>query len=358
VRIVIVSQGGGDDPSTWSGIPHRLGLAMGELGATVVQVDADPPPPLRRALKAALLARGVRGQSAGHGPEFAALRTRVVARRLRGLGGLPLVQADSGFVAPPGSRYVTYQDMTVADAMRVGWSDPAMMSERAAGAWRVRDRGICRGAVACATASDWAGKSVVSDYGVAAARVHTVGFGINAPARAVERDWTAPRFLFVGREWERKNGPAVVAAFRRVREALPNATLTLVGEHPEVREPGVEDLGALSVGVAADRERLAAVFEQSTCFVLPSLMEPFGIAYLEAGAAGIPSIGTSVGGAATAIGDGGVLVDPGDAERLVEAMRDFADPVTARRLGDRAAAHAAGYTWKQVAARMLGLLAQ
>ncbi|HYF26113.1 MAG TPA: glycosyltransferase family 4 protein [Baekduia sp.] len=356
MRIVIAAQGEGHHSGTWSGIPYHLGRALEGLGADVGHVNADPPRQVLRGLVGLLRASGIRQPSAAHGPEMAAVRTRVVARRLARERDALVLQLDTGFELPPGTRYVTLHDMTVAQAVPAGWSDPAMMTRRAAAAWTARDRRICRGALACCAASDWTAASIVRDYGVDASRVHVTGFGANLETHPAQRDWSVPRFLFVGREWERKNGAAVLAAFRRVREQVPAATLTVVGEHPPIDEPGVEAFGRPDLAVGEDRARLAGLFERSTCFVLPSLMEPFGIVYLEAGAAGIPSIGTSWGGAATPIGDGGVLVDPGDEEQLVAAMLRLADPATAQELGRRARAHAARFTWTRVAERVLAAL--
>ena len=90
--------------------------------------------------------------------------------------------------------------------------------------------------------------------------------------------------------------------------------------------------------------------------MLPSRFEAFGIAYVEAAAAGIPSIGTTAGGGAHVLGDGARLVPPDDLEALVAAMRAFADPAVAQTAG--AAAHAAtgGMTWEAVALRVLEAL--
>jgi glycosyltransferase involved in cell wall biosynthesis len=98
------------------------------------------------------------------------------------------------------------------------------------------------------------------------------------------------------------------------------------------------------------------MLERATCFLMPSAYEPFGIAYLDAGAAGVPSIGTTVGGAPDAVGPGGLLVDPGDQAALVTAMLELADPETARQLGALAASHSALFTWRAVAERVLRVL--
>jgi glycosyltransferase involved in cell wall biosynthesis len=99
------------------------------------------------------------------------------------------------------------------------------------------------------------------------------------------------------------------------------------------------------------------LFAQATCFVMPSQLEPFGIAYVEAAAAGAPSIATSVGGAGTIVADGtGRLVAPGDGAGLLAAMRELADGEVARRMGAAARERSRLFTWEQVGARLLAAL--
>ena len=108
-----------------------------------------------------------------------------------------------------------------------------------------------------------------------------------------------------------------------------------------------------------DRSSGAAVtacFEAATCFVMPSRMEPAGLVYLEAGAAGIASIGTTVGGAPELIGDGGRTVDPGDQQALERAMLELSDPAVAQRLGEAARRHSEYFTWRGTAERLLAAL--
>ena len=172
----------------------------------------------------------------------------------------------------------------------------------------------------------------------------------------MERDWSVPHFLFVGRDWEQKNGPAVVRAFAEVRRRHPGARLDLVSEHGPVDAEGVVGHGPLQLGVPRDRAKLEELYETATCFVLPSSYEAVGIVFAEAAAAGLPSIGTTAGGAADVIGDGGVVVDPDDQSALVAAMLQLADGATAARIGAAALARAPFYTWDGVAARVLDAL--
>ena len=206
-------------------------------------------------------------------------------------------------------------------------------------------------------ASHWAADSLLDDYRLARERVAVVGFGATHTVAAPEREWAHPRFLFVGIDWERKGGPEVATRVLQVRRAHPDAVLDLVGGHPSLREPGVNGHGVLSRANDRDREVILELFARATCFVMPSLIEPFGIAYVEAASAGVPSIGASIGGARDIIGeDGGIVVSPGEEAGLLDAMLRLADPDTARRMGAAARERAGIYTWVKVAERMLRAL--
>ena len=63
-------------------------------------------------------------------------------------------------------------------------------------------------------------------------------------------------------------------------------------------------------------------FTQADIFVMPSLIEGFGIVFLEAMAAGVPAIGSSLGGTRELITDGvnGFLVKPLDVQNLVQKI--------------------------------------
>ena len=127
----------------------------------------------------------------------------------------------------------------------------------------------------------------------------------------------------------------------------------MVGGHPRLGVEGAVGHGQLRLDRPADRVRLAGLFSAATCLVVPSLSEPFGIVYVEAAAFGGPSIAGLVGGTATAVGDGGLLVDPRSDGAILDAMRRLADPPTAGRLGARARRRSVRFTWRQVAERLL-----
>jgi glycosyltransferase involved in cell wall biosynthesis len=218
-----------------------------------------------------------------------------------------------------------------------------------------------RRAHASCVSSRWAAASLIQDVKVAPDRVKVVGYGVGAghDPRLVPthlRDWNTPSFLFVGHDWQRKNGDAVVRAFRALRLSHPTATLHLVGAHPRLSEEGVFGYGSLSRHRPSEHRRLNRLFAQATTFVMPSLVEPFGHVYVEAGTVGIGSIGTTEGGAADAIGPAGILVDPHDIRSLLEAMRRHCDPAFAKQQGKEALAYSARLSWDLVAQRILRAL--
>ena len=86
---------------------------------------------------------------------------------------------------------------------------------------------------------------------------------------------------------------------------------------------------------------------------MPLRFEPFGIVFAEASAAGIPSIGTTVGGCRDLLEGRGRVVDPSDDASLLAAMRSLSHPAVAERAGGMARERAEAFTWPSVGARVL-----
>ncbi|MAF26786.1 MAG: glycosyltransferase family 4 protein [Gemmatimonadota bacterium] len=77
---------------------------------------------------------------------------------------------------------------------------------------------------------------------------------------------------------------------------------------------------------------VAAVLGLLDVFVLPSSIEGFSLALLEAMARGLPCIATDAGGNREALADGaGILVPPGDVRALANALAGLLDDADARR---------------------------
>jgi glycosyltransferase involved in cell wall biosynthesis len=354
--VVLAAVGDPESPGTWSGVTLGVLDGLRGLGVHASGLDLELP---KFAETAMLLAASVPtgNRYDAHGSALTVgVRSRLAARRLSGAGIDGVVQIGTTFRVPWGLAHVTLEDMTLSQASVV---HPVFgrMSARGIEGWEARRAGIYEGARMCTAASHWAANSLLADYGIAPDRVAVVGFGANHLPGPREQEWGPPRFLFVGIDWERKGGPLLLRAFSRLRESCPEATLDVVGGHPPLSLSGVRAHGVLSQAREDDRELILALFARASCLVMPSLVEPFGIVYVEAASAGIPSIVSGEGGARDIVGEhGGAVVQPGDEDRLLEAMLRLADPMTAREMGEAARERSRLYTWSKVAERLLRAL--
>lgn len=367
VIVGIAFPGAGHERGVRSGVPYSLAGGLRAAGAEVRHVRAEPAPPFDRlclhVLTATQLPRAARMRAprssralAYNGAAIGAVQTWAVRRALAAQRLDGVVQVGSSYALPGFARAVTHDDMTVVQAAAAGYPSIVAISRRQLRARIERQRQAFERAHACCAVTRWAATSIIQDYGISPAKVFVVGGGRNHEPRAVERDWSVPHYLFVGKDWQRKNGSTVLRAFRRLRSDIPDATLDVVGNHPPVDEPGVVGHGWLCLDDPADRARLDGLFERATCFVMPSRHEPSGIVFSEANAAGVPSIGSSEGGSSELIGDAGTVVHPDDEDGLVDAMRILADPPTAERLGANARRRSSLFTWKAVGERVLRAL--
>jgi glycosyltransferase involved in cell wall biosynthesis len=351
-RIAVVAPGDVTDRKTWSGSPAGLFNGLAEAGVEPLAVNSCPPGTRRLYRRL-----GISWSREATNPLTTAAASVWTTASIAAAGRVDgVVTIGSGHRVRTSAPIVSYDDMTFAQGQRQAWSPVSELGRSPARRWRQRQQRAYLRNRACCLGSEWAARSVREDYGIDPEKVHIVGFGRNFAPAAAERDWSVPRFIFIGVEWERKRGPAVVDALAEVRASHPQATLDVVGEHPPIDAPGVIPHGRLSLASREDRAQLEDLLARATCLVLPSTFEAFGIAQVDAGAAGVPSIGTTVGGAPDAVGDGGLVVPPDDPVALVAAMLELADPETARRLGELALAHSALFTWQAVAERVLRAL--
>lgn len=147
-----------------------------------------------------------------------------------------------------------------------------------------------------------------------------------------DKSYAGQNILFVGIDWKRKGGPELIEAFKLVLIKRPNATLTIAGANPNLQVDNCKILGKISPS------ELNSHYEAATLFCLPTRVEPFGIAFLEAMQARLPIIGTNVGAIPDFLQDGwnGILVEPGDIKGIANGMiRLLDDPDLCRLYGER-----------------------
>ena len=101
------------------------------------------------------------------------------------------------------------------------------------------------------------------------------------------------------------------------------------------------------------QEEFARYYAEATMAVIPSLYEGFGMPAGEAMACGVPVVSTTGGALPEVVGDAGVLVPPGDAALLREAIVSLLDdPKKRRSLGEAGLARVRrSLTWRHAAER-------
>ncbi len=377
MRVAVTCGGDPSDVAAYSGTPAALLAGLRQAGVESLALRGDLGPSAHAWFDRLQIAVALRPRDLVHperlharGRELGATRDMTRATPIvrawgvrRGLARLApvdaIVQYGAGFDLPRGLSFVTVEDATFKQVVEdfpwrwIGNPSPGLLRRQQEQIRRRYER-----ASACTFMSHWAARSAIEDYRVPASKVHVVGAGRNHEPPCRERDWSRPRALFVGGDWERKNGPAVLRGFARVRERWPEARLDVVGGHPPLDSlAGVRAHGALSLARPAEREQVEELFAQATFFVMPSLYEPAGIVYAEAQAAGLASIATTSGGSRTIVGDAGIVLDPRDEDAIAAAMLELAEPATAARMGALALARAPRFTWQAVAERLLRALA-
>ncbi len=228
-------------------------------------------------------------------------------------------------------------------------------NERATVAWRHAHSVICASAMTRAS---------LERAGCPPERITVIPYGTDAngpPAPA--REAGPCRFLFVGQGFQRKGLHHLALAWRAA--APTNSHLTVVsyridpGITPMLDQEGITLLGRQS------REALDALFRSADVFIMPSLVEGFGLVYLEALDAGCHVVGT----VQTGLPDLGLtseavtLVPPGDIDALAATITALEQQKVAGKLDPRAIqAEVRQRSWKQfresIAAHVSDVLAR
>lgn len=201
------------------------------------------------------------------------------------------------------------------------------------------------------------------------------------------RQECAPRLLFVGRISPEKGVHLLASALPLVAARFPDVSLHLVGGAGSLpadflvglsRDPLVKKLESFYGGdYAAEVKRrippelagrvvfhgnvahseLGAHYRDAALFVCPSLSDAFPLTVVEAMAAGLPVVGSTVGGIPEAVVDGvtGALVEPDNPEALAAGIIRLLEDAPARRRMAQAARERAltMFSWRAISGQLV-----
>ncbi len=191
------------------------------------------------------------------------------------------------------------------------------------------------------------------------------------PVEAGLPDWVGrePVAFSVGAVKPRKGQHIALEAVALAREKVPGLHYAMAGSletapayvarlHERAQELGIEEYVHF-LGLLPPYGALTAWYQRSNVFILPSVsqgssFEGLGFVFLEAGAAGTPSIGTRDCGAEEAIVEGktGLLVPQNDPQAVADALvRILTDDALRARMGKAARLRAHDLSWARLAER-------
>lgn len=174
-----------------------------------------------------------------------------------------------------------------------------------------------------------------------------------------------PYILFVGKQSQRRNIPALLKAFSLLKqsEKIPHGLLlfgpNVLGLPLEqmASELGIEDSLVQTDGKLGDHREILPVYCAADLFVHPSSYEGFSITLVEAMASGVPVVTVNRGAAREIAEECALMVDDPSAENLRDAMgRALSDRPLMQSLRAKAIDRARCFRYEETARRTLEIL--
>lgn len=166
---------------------------------------------------------------------------------------------------------------------------------------------------------------------------------------------SSPYFLFIGRLEERKNIARFIEAFGMLKEkyGLPYK-LVLAGKPgygyesvQEKRAASTHKNDIIELGYISEEEKWQ-LLKHAEAFLFATLYEGFGIPVLEAQSVGTPVITSNNSSLPEVAGEGALLVDPENAEDIMEAMyRLVSDNALKNGILEKASENVRRFSWAQ-----------
>jgi glycosyltransferase involved in cell wall biosynthesis len=144
--------------------------------------------------------------------------------------------------------------------------------------------------------------------------------------------------LLVGSPWYLKGADLLVHAFERLMNDYPDVRLQLLGFFPdrEALDKVIRGNARVTVTGPVENPEAVKIISTARILVLPSRCEGMGRVLIEAMAAGVPVIGSDVGGIPHMIrhGENGLVFPSGNIGALEQCLRTIlSDPALAERMG-------------------------
>lgn len=193
-------------------------------------------------------------------------------------------------------------------------------------------------------------QSLIQQYQLPESKVKLAYVGSNTqhPSKVDPSKYQNKNIIFVGKEWERKGGPLLIEAFKKVLEQIPDASLTIIGCRPNVNVRNCQVLGELTL------QEVAKHYEKASVFCLPTIREPFGIVFIEAMFNRLPIVTNNMGAAPYLVTPNNGFLIENDVDEYCKALVTLlSNPGLCEEFGEESVRIAQEfYTWKNVGLQM------
>lgn len=211
------------------------------------------------------------------------------------------------------------------------------------------------------TMSEWLRNDLIENTGLPAEKVHHVGGGCSIDVTRIDSSKKqGKRFLFVGKDWNRKNGTLVVEAFQKLSAQYPDFSPELYIAGPTDKPECIPETDNIIFLGRLTHEELIQYYNLCDYFVMPSIFEAYGLVFVEALCFGLPCIGNDICAMPEFIQEGqnGLLIYQNSADELAKAMKQMLEegPSMARYLEENRNVYIQKYSWNSVANRIIQVL--
>jgi len=169
-----------------------------------------------------------------------------------------------------------------------------------------------------------------------------------------------PRLITVSRFDKRKNHEKVIMALRNLKQKYPDIVYICIGYGDEeenlkklVQELDLNSQVMFFKDISNDLKN--ALIAKSNIFVMPSIIhktsvEGFGIAYVEAGQYGVPSLGGRDGGASDAIDHNktGLICDGNNLDEIYSSLNSMIENKRYLELGKYSKQYVSKFEWQKI----------
>lgn len=137
------------------------------------------------------------------------------------------------------------------------------------------------------------------------------------------------RLIYIGELTKNKNVKTCIKVVKELSNKGYKATLKIIGEGPEEKTlrkmAAGNDKGVFFYGFIDNKRTIAELMAQSDIFIMPSLTETFGVAYIEAMSQGLPLIYTHNEGIDGFYQDGqiGYAVNPLNVDEIILRIEEI-----------------------------------